>query len=210
MFTLDATTRTKKDSLDYFRGQGKLPAVFYGMGKESTPIFVSDIEFKKIWKKAGETSTITLETPSGKVETLIHEVKCDPITSVPLHVDFLAIDTKKAIQISVPLVFTGDAPAVKAGGILVKVLHEIEIEALPKDLPHEITVDISVLADEHAHIAVKDLKMPAGVTAITEGDEIVASIAVAKEEVEEAAPVDLSAIEVEKKGKKEEEAPAAE
>ena len=208
MFTLDATTRTKKDSLDYFRAQGKLPAVFYGMGKESASIFVNDTEFRKIWKKAGETSTISLTTPTGTVETLIHEVKCDPVTGVPQHVDFLAIDTKKAIQISVPLVFIGDAPAVKAGGILVKVLHEMEIEALPKDLPHEITVDISVLVDADSTISVKDITLPTGVTAIAEADEIVASIAVAKEETEDAAPVDLSAIEVEKKGKKEEEAPA--
>lgn len=208
MFTLEATVRTEKDSLGYFRTQGKLPAVFYGLGKESTPVFVSDIEFKKVWKKAGESSTVTLETPTGKVETLIHDVQCDPVSGAPLHVDFLAIDTKKVIQISVPLEFVGDAPAVKAGGILVKVLHEIEIEALPKDLPHEIKVDISVLTNTDSQIVVKELVMPAGVTAVTDAEEVVASIAQAQEEKEEATPVDLSAIEVEKKGKKEEEAAA--
>lgn len=209
MFTLDATTRTKKDSLDYNRAQGHFPAVVYGLGKPSASIFVNAVEFGKVWKKAGESSTVTITTPDGKYETLIHEVKCNPVTGIPQHADFLAIDTKKAIQISVPLEFVGEAPAVKAGNILVKVLHEIEIEALPKDLPHAITVDISVLTDADSQISVKDIKMPAGVTAVADADEIVASIAVAKEEVEEAAPVDLSAIEVEKKGKKEEE-PAAE
>ncbi|MCU0660355.1 MAG: 50S ribosomal protein L25 [Candidatus Pacebacteria bacterium] len=208
MFTLEATARTNKDSLGFFRAKGKLPAVFYGLGKESISIFVNDAEFKKVWKKAGETSTVTLETPSGKVETLIHEVKCDPVSGLPQHVDFLAIDTKKTIQIAVPLVFVGDAPAVKAGGILVKVLHEIEIEALPKDLPHEITVDVSVLISADAHIAVKDIALPVGVKAVTEADEIVASITHAQEENENTSPVDLSAIEVEKKGKKEEESSA--
>lgn len=207
MFTLEAKPRADKDSLAYLRKQGQMPAVFYGLGKKSTPITIDDAAFKKVWKKAGESSTVTLETAEGKVETLIHDVQFDPVSGIALHADFLAIDTKKAIQISVPLEFVGEAPAVKAGGILVKVLHDIEIEALPANLPHSIEVDISALADAHGHIAVGDLKLPAGVTAITPTEEIVASITQAVEE-KEAAPVDLSAIEVEQKGKKEEEAPA--
>lgn len=208
MFTLEAKPRTDKDSLVFLRKQGQMPAVFYGLGKQSTPVTIDEVEFKKVWKKAGESSTVTLETSEGKVETLIHDVQFDPVSGMPLHADFLAIDTKKVIQISVPLEFVGDAPAVKAGGILVKVLHDIEIEALPANLPHEISVDISALTDAHSHISVGDLKLPAGVAAVTPAEEVVASITQAVEE-QEAAPVDLSAIEVEQKGKKEEE-PAAE
>ncbi len=98
--------------------------------------------------------------------------------------------------------------AVKNGlGNLVKVLHEVEVEALPKDLPHNLEVDISKLETVESQIFVSDIKLPTGVTMITGGEEVVASIVLQVEEKEEviAPPVDLSAIEVEKKGKKEEE-----
>ncbi len=210
MFTLNAQARTDKDNVAFMRKQGKMPAVFYGLDKKTTSVSIDEIEFKKLWKKAGESSTVTLETPDGKVETLIHDVSFDPVSGQPLHADFLVIDTKKVIQVAIPLVFTGVSAAVKAGGILVKVLHDLEVEGLPGSLPHEITVDISTLTGNDSNIAVKDLALPTGVKAMAEPEEIVASIAVQQEEVETAAPVDLSAIEVEKKGKKEEEAPAAE
>jgi len=107
----------------------------------------------------------------------------------------------------VPLVFEGVSTAVKSGiGNLVKVLHEIEIEALPADLPHNLSVDISKLETLQNNILVSDIKLPARVVAIAHDGDIVASVVAQVEEKEEVvvAP-DLSAIEVEKKGKKEEE-----
>ncbi len=217
MFTLDATKRDTKESLGFLRKEGKMPAVFYGLGNKSTAITLSESEFKKVWKKAGESSAITLSTPEGKLDTLIHDVQIDPVSGTPMHVDFLVIDTKKAIQVAVQLEFVGEAPAVKNGtGTLVKVMHELEVEGLPKDLPHTITVDVSSLENTDSQILVKDLVLPAGVATMADGEEVVVAIAVQQEEKEEeAAPVDLNAIEVEKKGKKEEEgeseaAPAAE
>jgi len=94
-------------------------------------------------------------------------------------------------------------------GSLVKVLHEIDIEALPKDLPHNIEVDVSGITTLEDLIHVKDIKLPKGVTLVTDGEDVVALVAAAKEEVEEVV-VDLSAIEVEKKGKKEDEEEVAE
>ena len=88
------------------------------------------------------------------------------------------------------------------GGILVKVMRDLEIEAAPKDLPHNLSVDISALVELTSVIHAKNIKIPAGVTLISNPEEIVASVAEAKEEVEEApVAVDMSAIEVEKKGK---------
>ncbi len=212
MFTIKAKKRNDKDSLAYLRKQGETPAVFYGLGKETTPISIPSKEFQKIWKEAGESTTISLETDNGTVNTLIHDVAIDPLTGYPLHADFLVIDINKKISVSVPLEFEGIAPAVKEGiGTLVKVMHEIEIEALPKDLPHAVVVDISNLTGLDSQITVAELKLPSGVVAMADKDEVVAAISVMKEEKEEeAAPVDLSAIEVEKKGKKEEEAPVEE
>ena len=212
MLALTAKIRDIKEDLGTLRKGGELPAVFYGMGKASTSISISMIEFKKVWQKAGESTTVKITTPTGAVDTLIHDVQVDPVTDEPIHADFLVIDMNKKITVEVPVEFTGISEAVKNGsGTLVKVLHEVEIEALPKDLPHNLTVDISKLEAIHSQILVSDIVLPTGVTMITKGTEVVASIAEQKEEVEEVvAPVDLSAIEVEKKGKKEEEGAAAE
>ncbi|MES2416166.1 MAG: 50S ribosomal protein L25 [Patescibacteria group bacterium] len=211
MFTIKAKKRDISANLEMLRKAGEIPAVFYGMGKESTPISVGTVEFKKIWRNAGESSTVTVSTPDGDLNTLIHDVQVNPITDEPIHADFLVIDINKAIKVNVPVEFEGVSAAVKGGvGTLVKVLHEVEIEALPKDLPHNLVVDISKLETVDSQILVSDIVLPKGVTMITPSEEVVASIALQKEEVEESAPVDLSAIEVEKKGKKEEEAPATE
>jgi len=218
MFVIKAKKRDAGTKLGELRNSGQLPGVFYGMGKKSTSIAIPTIEFKKIWREAGESSAVKVSTSEGDIDALIHEVQVDPITDEPLHVDFLAIDMKKKIRVNVPLEFEGVSEAVKNGlGNLVKVLHEVEVEALPSDLPHNLIVDITPLQTIENQIFVSDIKAPSGVTIITEAGEVVASIVAQVEEKEEvAAPVDLSAIEVEKKGKKDEEgggeeaAPAAE
>ena len=148
-----------------------------------------------------------MEGNKDDINVLIHEVQVDPVTSEPIHVDFLVIDMKKKIRGKVPLVFEGVSNAVKTGiGNLVKVLHEVEVEAWPADLPQKLSVDISKLETLENTMIVSDVKLPTGVVAITSGNDIVASIVAQVEEKEEVvvAP-DLSAIEVEKKGKKEEE-----
>lgn len=215
MLALTAKIRDKKDSLDKLREGGDLPAVFYGMGNEATSISISKIEFKKVWRKAGESSTVKITTPNGVYDVLIHDVQVNPVTDEPIHIDFLVIDMNKAIKVEVPLEFSGVSEVVKSGvGTLVKVLHEVEIEALPKDLPHSFIIDIASLIGLDSQILVSNIVLPKGVKMITKGEEVVASISAQKEEKEEVTPVDLSAIEVEKKGKKEEEtapeAPATE
>ncbi len=206
MLVLKAKSRNISENNETLRKGGSLPAVFYGAGKNSTPISISMIEFKKIWHKAGESTTVKIESDAGAVDTLIHEVQTDPVTDEPIHADFLVIDMNKKIKVNVALEFEGVSGAVKGNlGNLVKVLHEVEIEALPKDLPHNLVVDISHLNAVGDQILVSDIKVPTGVEIISGPEEVVASIAEQKEEVEETAPVDLSSIEVEKKGKKEEE-----
>ncbi|MFA6397356.1 MAG: 50S ribosomal protein L25 [Candidatus Paceibacterota bacterium] len=207
MFKLQAKKRDTKENLEFLRKSGQIPAVFYGSDKKTTSISINKIEFDKIWKEAGESSTITLESESGKIETLIHDVQVDPISNLPIHIDFLVIDINKPVEVEVSLDFTGISPAIKNGlGILVKVLHEVQVEALPKDLPHEIKVDISTLENLDDQILAKDVILPSGVTMITDKDDVVVMIGQMKEEKEEEiVPVDISAIEVEKKGKKEDE-----
>ncbi len=179
-----------------------MPAVFYGKKEKSTPISITKSKFKKIWKEAGESSVIELSGKGIEAEALIQDVDFDPVTDEPRHADFYVFEKGKKISINAPLEFVGVSPAVKdLGGTLVKVMYELEIEAMPKDLPHSINVDISSLVNFDSIISAKDIKLPEGVFLITKPDEVIASVYEAKEEVEEAAPVDLASIEVQKKGK---------
>jgi large subunit ribosomal protein L25 len=213
MLSLDIKKRDMKVGADNVRKSGSIPAVFYGPKETSTPIVVDTIQFKKTWKKAGSSSVIILKDEAGNEhESLIHEVDIHPLTDEPRHADFYVIEKGKKVEVAVPLVFEGVSPAVKdLAGILVKVRRDLDIEAAPRDLPQNIIVDISKLALLTDVILAKDLPVPTGVEIKIGGDEVIASIAVAKEEVEEApTPIDVSAIEVEAKGKeaKEGEAPA--
>lgn len=214
MNILTATKRSKKDVLGSIRSNGMIPAVVYGVRVENTMISVPAVDFEKVLKVAGESSTIVLEIKgdetkkesSKKVDVLIHDIQVDPIRGFPTHIDFLAIDMNKEAEVTIPIEFAGIAPAEKEGlGVLVKVIHEVDVKALPKDLPHNVIVDLSVLDVLDAQIHIKDIILPKEVKMITDENEVVALIAPIKEELVEEAPVDLSAIEVEKKGKKEEE-----
>jgi len=186
------------------RKTGKIPAVFYGPKQVSTSVSIPLIEFKKIWKKAGESSVIILKDAAGaEHESLIHDVDIHPLSGEPRHADFYVIEKGKKVQVAVQITWAGVSPAVKdKGGILVKVHREIEIEAAPRDLPHELVVDISRLVELTDVIHAKDIVLPTGVELKINGDDVVASISEAKEEVEEApTAIDMSAIEVEAKGK---------
>ncbi len=202
---LEKRDKTGKGARD---GQsGRMPAVFYGRKEISTPVSVFEKDFEKVWKEAGESSVISLTGLGESKEALIQEVDVDPVTGKPRHVDFYILEKGRKVEVSVPLVFEGTPSAVKElGGTLVKVLHELEVEAMPKDLPHEIKVDVASLTDFEKRIFVRDIVLPEGVTALVEPDEVVALVSEVEEEpVEEVVAPDLTEIEVEKKGKKEEE-----
>ncbi len=155
-------------------------------------------------KDAGESTVITLSGLEDTIEVLVHDVSFNPGKGGVEHVDFYAIEKGKEITVHVPLEFEGEAPAIKLGGSLTKVLHEIEITCKPSALPQHITVDVSSLDDFEKQIQVKDLSIPNGVTVHNSGDEVVALVQEVEEEQEESAPVDMSAVEVEAKGKTEE------
>ncbi len=207
--TLAAEARTKTGhGLDSLRAAGQMPAVVYGPKHESESIAVNVREFGKVLKAAGESAVVTLNIGGKEVPTLIHEVDLDPLTHAPRHADFYAIVKGQKVSVNIPLVFTGESAAVKAGANLVKVLHEIEVEADPMSLPHELSVDIAALANVDDQILAKDISLPAGVELKTGDDEVIALAAVAVEE-DLSAPVagpDMAAIgDSVEKGKKEDE-----
>ena len=191
--------------LEAARRAGSLPVVVYGRKVKASPMFVQTQEFKKVFSQAGESSIITLKTPGGKENVLIYGLAWHPVTGEPIHADFYVVEKDVAIKVKIQIEFTGTAGAVKElGGTLLKVLHELEVEALPQDLPHSVVVDLAPLAALDSQILVRDLILPKGVKTLNRQDEVVVSIALAEEESAEAdAPVDLSAIEVAKRGKEE-------
>jgi large subunit ribosomal protein L25 len=210
MISLQYSERKAKEDLALLRKTGSLPGVFYGKKEQSTPVLVAMSDFVKVWRQAGESEVVVLTAKeSGKtVNALIHEVSVNPLTGVPLHVDFYVFEKGKKLEVDVPLEFIGVSPAVKdLGGNLIKVLHEIKLLSTPESIPHAIEVDIASLVDLDSVILAKDINLPNGVELIEEEDTVVASVSGPKgeEKEEESATIDLSSIEVEKKGKKEEE-----
>jgi large subunit ribosomal protein L25 len=203
MFKLKVEKRDIKERLESLRKSGMMPAVFYGPKDPSTPIKINLSDFKKAWKTAGESTVVSLEGDGIDADVLIQEVDLDPVTDIAIHADFYAIEKGKKLTVDVPLEFIGVSPAVKdLGAVLIKVLHEVEIEALPKDLPYKLEVDIAGLVTFDSVLTANDIKLPAGVTLMIKPEEVIASVYEPKEEVIEVVPVaDLSAIEVEKKGK---------
>jgi len=192
--------------LEPFRKKGKLPAVLYGPKEKARPIFISLKDFKKIWDEAGESTVIQLNLGDTKKEVLIQDVAMDPVKGEPVHVDFYAVLMDKPIKASISLVFEGISPAVKnLGGILIKVMHELEVEALPKNLPHELSVDISALASFENKISAKDIILSKGVKLISNPEETIALIEAPREEEAPASEEKIAFEEIEVVGKKEKE-----
>lgn len=204
MITLQATLRTEMGkAAKSLTDDGRMPAVVYGPKHEAQSITVSLPEFKKVLRDAGESSVVNLEGLGSSVQVLIHEVDRDPVTTTPRHADFYAIEKGAKVEVAVPLTFVGESAAVKAGANLVKVMHELEIEADAANLPHDIEVDITALAQTGDQIHVSDIVLPKGVVAKAEPEDVVALIQEIEVETEEAPVLDMDAIEVEKKGKEE-------
>lgn len=204
--TLQIDTREATGKkLAALRKSGKLPGVVYGPKQAPLNILLEKTVFEKVLKEAGESTVINLVGVGEDIEVLVHEVAFNPSKGGVEHVDFYAIEKGKEITVHVPLEFIGEAPAVKTGGSLTKVLHEIEVTCKPSALPQHLDVDVSSLDDFEKQIHVKDIIVPAGVTVLNDAEEVVALVQEVVDEPEpEVAAVDMDAVEVEAKGKTEE------
>jgi len=193
------------------RTADRIPAVVYGPGVKNASIEIDYRDFQKVFKGAGESSLIELniEGEKEKRPVLIHEIQKNSVTDKFIHVDFFQASLKEEVEATVPLVFTGVALAEKdLGGTLVKNITEVEVKALPQNLPHEISVSINGLKTFQDHILVKDLILPPNVKILKKPEEIVASVAEQQnmeEELEK--PIEENVEDVEKieKEKKEED-----
>jgi large subunit ribosomal protein L25 len=167
---------------------GLIPAEIYGRGFENIHVTVPVKDFSRVLKEAGESTIITLVVDGKMFPVIIHEVKTDAIKDFIAHVDFYRVHMDEKIRAHVPVIFIGESQAVKEkGGVLIKSIEEIEVEALPADLPHELEVDLSSLVELHQSLHGSDIKVPKGVKIFIEPEMgIVTVIEPQKEEVVEA------------------------
>lgn len=188
------------------RQNGILPGVLYGPEVKNLSLEMDLKEFEKVYKEAGESSLVSLEVGKDKFLVLIHDIKKDPLTGKAIHVDFYQPILTEEVEAAVPIVFEGEAPAVKElGGTLVKEIQELEVKALPQNLPHELKVNVESLKTFEDEILVKDLKVAEGVKIQREPDEIIA-VVTPPEKVEEELekPIEEKVEEVEKVEEKKE------
>jgi len=180
MISLSAKTRTDFGKrTKAIKNQGIIPGVVYGPGVKNVNVQVEEKEFIKVFRKAGESSLIELsiEGEKEKKPVLVHEIQKDPLSDSIIHIDFFQASLKEEVEVAIPLIFEGVAPAEKdLGGTLNKNISEIEVKALPQNLPHEIKVNVDSLKTFEDHILVKDLVIPANVEVLKKPDEIVASV----------------------------------
>lgn len=191
------------------RREGLIPAELYGRGIKNMHLAVDAKVFAEVLREAGESGIVTLLVGGEKKPVLVHDVSKNYLTGEVAHIDFYEVRMDEKIKTHIPIEFLGEAPAVREkGGFLNKTLTEVEVEALPGDLPHNLTVNLDSLDDFRKSIYVKDIAAPAGVTILVHGSTVVATaMPPLKEEIPEVpAPADVSAVKVEDEEKKAERA----
>lgn len=216
-------SNVSKGELRSQRGQGILPAVVYGDGKEAVSFWVDRRVVERALHQAHSTNVLfslevegAPEASSGKETVLLKELQRNVITGVPAHIDFLRVKLTQKIEVEVPIHLKGEAKGVKVqGGILEHLLRELKVRTLPTAIPEAVVVDVTELEIGHG-LLVKDLPVPPGVEVLTEASHVVVNIVVpAKEEAPAAATETVGAVaapapEVITKGKKEVEGETAE
>ena len=204
---MELAVQTREDSgkkLNALRKSGLIPAEFYGHGMKNEHLAVKADEFRKVFKEAGESTIVNLSLGNKKMPALIYEVKEDPVRGEIMSIDFYGVRMDEKITAKVPVIYLGEAPAVKEkGGVVNETVRELEVQALPGDLPHSFEIDITSLKEVGDTLYVKDLKVPKGVEILLDEESPLIGIAAPRvEEVAPVVPVDLAEVKVESEEKK--------
>lgn len=195
---------------DSLREQGLIPAELYGRGVANLHLSVSSKDFQKVFKEAGESTLVTLVVGADKRPVLIFDVETDPVKGSVIHADFYQVRLDEKIKTHVPIILEGVSAGVKEkSGILIHAMHEIEVEALPANLPHNLKVDISKLDDIGKSLYVRDLGELNGVHFLANPETVIATVSAHVEEVVEVAPPSVEDVKVEGEEKKKEKEAAA-
>jgi large subunit ribosomal protein L25 len=161
------------------RQEGILPANIYGKKVKSQAVKLDLKSFLPVYQEVGETGVVELQL-KGETKirpVLIHNIQLDPVSDRPLHADFYQVSLKEKVTTEIPIELVGESLAVKDKiGVLIQPLMEVEVEALPTDLPDKFEVNIGQLEKIDDVFTVADLKTPTGVKILTEIKEILAKI----------------------------------
>jgi len=196
--------RNVGENLKVLRESGFIPAEFYARGVDNMHLSVPVKEFNKIFKEAGESTIVKLIVDGKKINVLIHDVQKNPLNDTISHIDFYGVRMDEKIRVHIPLSFIGESPAIKEGGVLIKAIHELEVEALPADLPHHIEIDLMKLANIGDSISVKDINLRKGVRVLVDDEIVVATVVEPKVEEEVVVgPTSVEDVKVESEEKKE-------
>ncbi len=186
------------------RKEGLIPGEVYGHGFKNEHVAIKAKDFLKVFDEAGESTIVNLKLGREGWPVLIYDVKKDYLSGEVAHVDFYRVTMTEKIKAKVPLEFIGESLAIKDKlGILNKAMSEIEVEALPANLPHNFQVDLSSLVDLTSNIYVKDLSISKNVKVLVDLETVVATIVpMQKEEVVAPVVADVSTVKVEGDEKK--------
>lgn len=208
---LEAEKRTAIGGrLTSLRKSGYVPAILYGKNQEPLPLQVSMKDFVKVFESAGESTLVYVNVNGQAYPVIINDVAKDPVTDDILHADFYKVRLDQKIRAKVEVVFTGESPAVRdSGGIFVRNVNELEIEGLPQDLPHEISINISSMKNVGDQILAKDIQLGSGLKIVADAEEIIATVQepMSEEELQKALEeptTTVEEVEVIKKEKEEE------
>ena len=179
------------------RRSGRLPAVVYGHGIDSDSISVDAHEFERLRRHTGPNALVDLSVDGDKARpVLVHSIQVHPVNRRPLHVDLFLVRMTEELTVEVPLVATGEAPAVTLnGGTLLHPSESVRVRALPDHLPQSIEYSVASLVDFDATIHVRDLTVPSDVTLLTDGDEIIAKVQPPRVEEEPVVVAEAEAVE---------------
>lgn len=198
--TLTAQKRSR--TVSQVRQAGYIPGVIYGHGISNENVEVESRQFSRVLSTAGYTTLVNVAVGDQKHTVLIREVQFHPLKDQVVHIDFYQVRLDEKVRTQVPLEFIGESAAVEdLGGVLVKSLSEVDLEALPQNLPHDLKVDISVLTDFEKAVHVSDLTVPEGVELFHEPGDVIAVVQPPRSEQEleslaEETKEDVAAVEV--------------
>jgi len=181
------------------RAAGQVPATLYGKGMESVSLQINSRELEKVFEETGESSLVDLLIEKETTPILLRNPQYGIVNDELMHIDCYKVDLTKKIVASVPIELIGESQSVRGGNILMEVTDEIEVEALPTDLPEKIEVDLTALATVEDVITVADLKIGNDkVEIMTQGEQLIVKTEEPKEEevIEETVlPEDVEATE---------------
>jgi len=165
------------NSLRKLRKQGILPAVLFSKDIESISLQFNYLQFLRTYKEVGKSHVLDVMVDSKAYPCIVNSLDIHPVTGKLRHVDLLLVNLKRKVIATVPINFIGEAPAVKEyAAVLMTPLQEIEVEALPDNLPAAIDVDLNKLVSLTDSIRVQDLPTSSDYEIVTDQDTILATL----------------------------------